>query len=84
MEGEMARQISERGAADVFASQVLALIALANALVETGVIPSDVLIASLERQMEKMRSQGAPANTALPIATLIRALRHEQGRRSSH
>lgn len=78
----MVRQIDERGAADVFASQVLALIALANALVECGVIASDALIASLERQMDQMQSDGGQARRAVPLATLIKALRFEQARQA--
>ena len=73
----MADEIDPTGAANVFASQMMALIALANALVESRVVKSDVLIASLESQMEKMRTSGVDAKFGVPLASLVRAVRRE-------
>jgi uncharacterized membrane protein YebE (DUF533 family) len=73
----MAEPLDPQGAANVFTAQIMALIGLANALVETGAVKSDALIDSLERQMDKLREAGVDASMALPLASVIRALRHE-------
>ena len=51
---------------------MMALIALANALVESRVVKSDVLTASLESQIEKMRASGVDAKFGVPLASLVR------------
>ena len=43
----------------VFTAQMMALIALANALVETGAANGEALIASLDRQMQDRKREGA-------------------------
>jgi len=73
----MADDLDPRGAANLFTAQIMALVALANALVETGAVKSDALIESLERQMEKYRAAGVDASMAVPLAGVIRSLRHE-------
>jgi hypothetical protein len=73
----MAGDLDPRGAANVFTAQIMALMALANALVETGAVKSDALIEALERQMDKYRASGVDASMAVPLASVIRALRHE-------
>ena len=78
----MTEELDPTGAANVFTAQMMALIALAQALVECGAVRSETLIASLKHQMERHRKDGVPASMAVPLAGLIRALRHEQTRRA--
>jgi hypothetical protein len=63
---------------------MMALIALANALVESQAVKSDLLITALESQMEKLRLSGVEAQFAVPLAALIRALRHEADNPANH
>ena len=73
----MVEDLDPRGAANVFTGQMMALIALGQALVECGAVKSEALIASLERQMKKYENDGVDAPLAVPLAALIRTLRFE-------
>jgi len=76
--------LDPKGAANVFTSQMMALIALAQALIDTGVVRPEVLIESLQSQMDKHRRDGIDAQFAVPLAAMIRALKHEVAKSSRH
>ena len=67
-----------RESASVFTSQMLALIALAQALVDCGAVKNEVLIAHLERQRAKMGIQPQPGE---PITSMISSLKFQQARK---
>lgn len=76
----MADELDPKGAADVFASQILTLIAMANALVECGVVDAAAFISALEHQRAKM---GMPEKPGDPLTSLIRSLQFGLARKSS-
>ena len=59
----------------ILAGQILAMIALASGLIETGVVNAGVFIRSLEVQREKFRMEKVPADMLAPMDAVLRALR---------
>jgi hypothetical protein len=65
----------------VFAGQMLATIALANALIDAGVVDGVVLIDALQARRAQLVRVGTPANMLEPLDALLKALVFELNRR---
>lgn len=77
----MAGNLDPKGAADVFTSQMFAMIALANSLVEARVVDGKALISALLDQRKKLADLKSGPQFLVPLDAMIGALRREESKR---